>query len=118
MVMCQFSEAMIFSDEATEKLQSSGQHYDEQLDFDFNHSATSHLHISEAPKVTSAPNIQSDEGIVFYEDDFMEINDLTDTEPAFSNSEKFNIDLVDNLPFEFYYAEMFSVSQHMNREEL
>ncbi|GAU13264.1 hypothetical protein TSUD_42180, partial [Trifolium subterraneum] len=99
MVMGQFSEAMIFP-ERSGKLQSSGQHYDAELDFDFNHSATSQLHITEAPEVTSAPNIQSDEGLVFYEDGFLEINDLTDTEPAFSNTEKFNIDLIDNLQFE------------------
>ncbi|CAJ2629780.1 unnamed protein product [Trifolium pratense] len=83
-VMGQFSEAMIFS-EASGKLQSSGQHYDAQFDFDFNHSATSHL--SEAPEVTSAPNIQSDEGLVFYEDGFLEINDLTEFEDGLSEFE-------------------------------
>ncbi|KAL5081846.1 hypothetical protein RYX36_010267 [Vicia faba] len=87
MVTGQFSETMIFPDPGG-NFQSSSQHYDAQPNFDFNQSVTSHFHISKAPEVTSASNIQSKEKPVFYEDDFLEINDLFDTESIVSNSKK------------------------------
>lgn len=99
MAMGQFSEAMIFPDSGG-NLQSSSQHYNAQPSFDFNQSVTSHFHISEAPEVTSVSNIQSEEEPIFYEDGFLEINDLFDTEPTVSNSEKHNDDLFENLQFE------------------
>ncbi|KAJ1424944.1 NAC domain [Sesbania bispinosa] len=110
MVVGQFSEAAIFS-EPSGIFQSSSQHYDVQPSFDFNHSVTSHLHVSEAPEVTSAPNIQREEELHFHEDGFLEINDLIDTEPTLSNIEN----PVENLQFEdglseldlFQDAEMF-----------
>ncbi|CAL5209323.1 unnamed protein product [Lathyrus oleraceus] len=99
MGMGQFSEAILFPDPSG-NLQSSSQHYDAQPSFDFNQSVTSHFHISEAPEVTSASNIQSEEELVFYEDGFLEVNDLLDTEPTISNSENLNDDLFANLQFE------------------
>lgn len=108
--MGQFSENVIFP-EPSGVLQSSSQHYDVQPDFDFNQSVTSHLHISEAPEVTSAPNIESEEGLLFHEDGFLEIDDLIDTEPILSNSEKpgENLQFEDGLSeFDLYQdAEMF-----------
>jgi len=105
MVMDQFYEAMIFPD-PSEKQQSSSQLYDAQPSFDFKHqSVDSHLCISEAPEVTSTPNIQSEEGLVFYEEGFLEINDLIDTESTFSNTDKLNNDLIENLQFEDVLSE-------------
>lgn len=104
-VMDQFYEAMVFPD-PSEKQQSSSQLYDAQPSFDFNHqSVDSHLCISEAPEVTSTPNIQSGEGLVFYEEGFLEINDLIDTESTFSNTDKLNNDLIENLQFEDVLSE-------------
>ncbi|XP_027365513.1 NAC domain-containing protein 17-like isoform X2 [Abrus precatorius] len=108
-VVDQISEAMIFP-EPSRIFDSNSQYYDVQPSFDFNQSDTSHLHVSEASEVSSAPNIQI-EGLDFQEDGFLEINDLVDTEPALSNVEK----PVENLQYEdglseldlFQDAEMF-----------
>lgn len=97
--------------EPSENLHSSSQHYDVQPSFDFNQSVTSHLHVSEAPEITSAPNIQREDELLFQENDFLEINDLADTEPTLANMENH----VENLQFEdglseldlFQDAEMF-----------
>lgn len=91
MILGQFSEAVIFP-EASGELQSCSQYYDVQPSFDFNQSIASPLHFSESPELASAPDIESD----FQEDGFLEINDLIDTEPTFSNTEK----PVENLQFE------------------
>jgi len=106
----QFSEAMMFP-EPSENIHSSSQHYDLQASFDFNQSVTSHLHVSEAPEITSAPNIQREDQIHCQENDFLEINDLADPEPTLTNMENH----VENLLFEdglseldlFLDAEMF-----------
>lgn len=105
----QFSEAAIFP-EPSGIFHPNGQHYDVFPSIDFNQSVTSQLHVSEAPEVTSASNIQTEE-FHFCEDDFLEINDLIGTEPTPSNIEK----PVENLQFEdglseldlFQDAEMF-----------
>lgn len=97
--------------EPSENLHYSSQHYDVQPSFDFNQSVTSHLHVSEAPEITSAPNIQREDELLFQENDFLEINDLADTEPTLANMENH----VENLQFEdglseldlFQDAEMF-----------
>ncbi|XP_054778389.1 uncharacterized protein LOC129286452 [Prosopis cineraria] len=49
--------------------------------YDHSQSATSHMHVSEAPEVSSAPRVQLEEPL-FHEDDFLEMNDLIDPEPA------------------------------------
>ncbi|KAK7279761.1 hypothetical protein RJT34_24818 [Clitoria ternatea] len=108
-VVDQLSEPVIFS-EPSRNFLSSGQYYDVQPSFDFNQSVTSHLYVSEAPEVSSTPNIQT-ERLEFHDDGFLEINDLIDTESALSNAEK----PVESLLFEdglseldlFQDAEMF-----------
>lgn len=107
-VMDQFADDMVFP-EPVKTYDPRSQLYDVQPSFDFNQSVSSHLHVSEASEVTSAPNIQK-EGYNYHEDDFLEINDLIDTEPM-SNLEK----PVEHLQFEdglseldlFQDAEMF-----------
>ncbi|XP_054812992.1 uncharacterized protein LOC129313677 [Prosopis cineraria] len=68
------------------------------------------MHVSEAPEVTSAPSVQLEEPL-FHEDDFLEMNDLIDPEPALPEIEN----PVENMEFEdglsafdlFHDAEMF-----------
>ncbi|XP_028799924.1 NAC domain-containing protein 17 [Neltuma alba] len=83
---------------------SSGHYYDPTQ------STTSHLHVSEAPEVTSAASVQVEEPL-FHEDDFLEMNDLIDPEPVLPKIEN----PVENLEFEdglsaldlYHDAEMF-----------
>ncbi|XP_054787687.1 NAC domain-containing protein 17-like [Prosopis cineraria] len=78
--------------------------------YDPTQSATAHMHVSEAPEVTSAPSVQLEEPL-FHEDDFLEMNDLIDPEPALPEIEN----PVENMEFEdglsafdlFHDAEMF-----------
>ncbi|KAI4346568.1 hypothetical protein L6164_007453 [Bauhinia variegata] len=77
---------------------------------DITQSAISHVHVSEAPEVTSAPKDQ-EELPLLHEGDFLEINDLLEPELTFSNVDK----PLDNLQFEdgssefdlFHDASMF-----------
>ncbi|KAF7820357.1 NAC domain-containing protein 17-like [Senna tora] len=108
-VVDQFSRESIF-DEPIKMFHSSGLQSDVQHSHDLTQSATSHLHVSEAPEVTSAPIIQAEEPHL-HEDDFLEIDDLIGPEPTVSNIENPS----ENLQFEdglsvldlYYDAEMF-----------
>ncbi|OIW06573.1 hypothetical protein TanjilG_03967 [Lupinus angustifolius] len=85
-VVDQFSDA-VFPEPSGGIFHSVGQPRDLLPSFDFNQSVvTSHLHVSEAPEVTSTPNIQIEE-FHFCEEDFLEINDLIGSEPTLSNVE-------------------------------
>lgn len=89
----------------------SSQHNHVQPSFDINQSVNSHVHISEVPEVTSAPNIQNEVELLFHEDGFLEIDDLIDTEPTLSKMENplENLQFEDGLSeFDLYQdAEMF-----------
>ncbi|XP_061345143.1 NAC domain-containing protein 17-like [Gastrolobium bilobum] len=98
-VVDQFPEAVIFP-ESSGIFHSSSQHYDVQSSFDFQ-SVTPHFHVSEAPEVTSAPNIQREE-FYFEEEGFLEINDLIVTEPVSTTMEK----PVENLQYEDGLSEL------------
>ncbi|XP_010243336.1 PREDICTED: NAC domain-containing protein 17-like [Nelumbo nucifera] len=94
---------------------SCEQQYNAQASLNVTQSATSYLYSSEAPEVTSAPNISGQYPLGFAEEDFLEINDLMDQEAAYpimgSSTSR------DNLGFEettrldgmdaFFDAELF-----------
>ncbi|XP_010261099.1 PREDICTED: NAC domain-containing protein 17-like [Nelumbo nucifera] len=61
------------------------QQHDARGSFDVTQSATSYRNFYEAPEVTSAPNVSEQVSPVTAEEGFLEINDLIDLEPSFSN---------------------------------
>ncbi|KAF9687028.1 hypothetical protein SADUNF_Sadunf02G0051200 [Salix dunnii] len=76
------------------ELTTSDQHCNKHTNFNFDQSDTSTLQLHEAPEVTSATNYE--QAPQLNEGDFLEINDLIDPEPSFSNAEQ----PVENLQFD------------------
>ncbi|KAJ6709133.1 putative proteinC DOMAIN-CONTAINING PROTEIN 82-RELATED [Salix koriyanagi] len=76
------------------ELTTSDQHCNKHTNFNFDQSDTSTLRLHEAPEVTSATNYE--QAPQLNEGDFLEINDLIDSEPSLSNAEQ----PVENLQFD------------------
>ena len=87
-VVDQISKEVSFA-EPVKMLHSSDQYYDPSQ------SVTSHLHVSEAPEVTSGPSVQVEEPL-FHEDDFLQMNDRIDPQPTLPTMEN----PLENLEFE------------------
>lgn len=93
-------------------LHPSSQQCGVEASFDFTQSATSILQFSEAPEVTSAPNIYEQDRHIS-EEDFLEIDDLIGPEPTPINVQKpiedLQFDGLDGLSEfdQFYDAAMF-----------